>query len=94
MIDGTLPTTIKAILDEAKPESAYFTEENGHRTGFIVVNMKDESSIPALAEPWFLAFNARVEFHPTMVVEDLMKAWPAIEAAVRNHAKKPMAAAR
>jgi hypothetical protein len=36
--------------------------------------MESASQIPALAEPWFLNFNADVEFHPVMVPEDLAKA--------------------
>ena len=41
--------------------------------------------MPAVAEPWFLGFNASVEFHPAMVPEDLEKAGPAIEQAVKNY---------
>ncbi len=82
---GKLGTTIKAILDEQKPEAAYFTEFEGERTGLIFVDLKDPSEIPVLAEPWFLAFDAAVEFHPAMTPEDLAKAGPAIEAAVKKY---------
>lgn len=47
--------------------------------------MQDASQIPAIAEPWFLAFNASVELHPVMVPEDLMRAGSAIEAAVTKY---------
>jgi hypothetical protein len=33
---------------------------------------------------WFLAFNAHVELHPCMNLEDLKKATPGIERAVKN----------
>ena len=56
--NGTLGATIQSILEEMKPEAAYFAEENGQRTGFIFVDCATESDIPRLAEPWFLAFNA------------------------------------
>ncbi len=82
---GTLGSTIGSILEEIKPEAAYFAEDNGVRTGFIFVNVASESDIPRLAEPWFLAFNASVEFHPCMTGEDLEKAGPAIEAAVKKY---------
>ena len=47
--------------------------------------MQDASQIPAIAEPWFLAFNAGIEIHPVMVPDDLSKAGSAIEAAVKKY---------
>lgn len=96
IINNTLPKTIQSILAEQKPECAYFFDESGNRGGFLVVDMKDTSQIPALAEPWFLAFNARVEIHPVMNAEDLARATPAIEHAVKQYAtaKGRAAAAR
>ncbi len=91
--DGTLPKTIESIVNELKPEAAYFAEENGKRTGFIVVDLKDTSQIPAIAEPWFLAFNAHVEFHPAMNLEDLRKSAPGMERAVKNHYRRERIAA-
>jgi hypothetical protein len=46
--------------------------------------MDDASQIPAIAEPWFLAVNATVEFKPVMKMEDLLKAGPSIEKAVKK----------
>jgi len=82
---GKLGETIQSILADLKPEAVYFTDDNGQRTAFIFVDMQDASQIPAIAEPWFLAFNARVEIHPVMVPDDLMKAGPAIEQAVKKY---------
>jgi hypothetical protein len=81
---GTLGSTIKSILDEQKPEAAYFIEFEGNRTGLLFVHLKDASEIPRFAEPWFLAFNARVEFKPAMVPADLEAAGPSIAAAVKK----------
>ena len=72
--DGSAGARIQKIMGEAKPEAAYFAEFAGQRGGIIVVNLDDPSKIPALAEPWFLTFNANVEFHPAMTPEDLGKA--------------------
>jgi hypothetical protein len=47
--------------------------------------MEDASQIPAIAEPWFLAFNASIEIHPVMVPDDLAKAGRSIEAAVNKY---------
>lgn len=82
---GKLGTTIQSILEELKPEAAYFTDDNGQRTAFLIVDMQDASQIPAVAEPWFLAFNASIHIHMVMVLEDLAKAGTAIEAAVKKY---------
>jgi hypothetical protein len=82
---GTLGTTVQKILADLKPEAAYFfADDSGNRSGSIVFDMTDSSQIPAIAEPWFLAFNAKVSFRPVMNPEDLAKAVPAIEKAAKE----------
>src|SRR3972149_1260691 len=81
-IAGKLGATLQSILADLKPEAAYFTDDNGQRTGFIFLDLQDASQIPAIAEPWFLAFHASIEIHPVMVLDDLARAGGAIENAV------------
>ena len=83
--NGTLGKTIAGILEELKPEAAYFGEENGQRTAFVIVNIEGAHKIPALAEPWFLAFDASVSLIPVMTSEDLAKAGPDIERAGKKY---------
>ena len=90
--DGTLGSTIGSILSDLKPEAAYFAEDNGLRTGFLFVNLENASQIPAVCEPWFLAFNAKVEIHPAMNLEDLKNATPGMESAVKKYARAARAA--
>ena len=72
--DGTAGQKVKRILDETKAEAVYFTEYNGQRGAVMIVNVADPSKVPSLAEPWFLTFNANVEFHIVMTPEDLARA--------------------
>ncbi len=83
--NGTLGKTIQAILGDIKPEASYFTDSDGKRTGYIICDLADASQIPAIAEPWFLAFDAHVEIHIVMVPEDLAKAHPAINKASKKY---------
>jgi hypothetical protein len=71
--DGTVGQKIGRILETLKPEAVYFTEQNGSRGAVIVVNVPEPSAIPALAEPWFLTFQAEVQFRIAMTPEDLKK---------------------
>ena len=86
--DGTLGSTVERIVADLKPEAAYFfADDNGNRSGSIVFDMKDTSQIPAIAEPWFLAFNAKVSFRPVMNPQDLAKAGPSIGKAAKQYGK-------
>ncbi len=71
--DGTVGKKIGRILEETKPEAVYFVEQRGSRGAIMIVNVPDSSRIPALAEPWFLTFNAKVRFRIAMTPEDLQK---------------------
>ena len=83
---GTLGPTIEGILADLKPEAAYFySDDNGERAGSIVFDQEDSSQGPAAAEPWFLAFNARVSLRPIMSAQDLAKAGPSIDEAAKRY---------
>src|SRR5438046_340816 len=81
---GKLGATIQSILADLKPEAVYFTDDKGQRTGYLFLDLPEASQIPAICEPWFLAFNAAIEIHPVMVPDDLAKAAAAIEKAVKK----------
>ena len=72
--DGSAGDKRKRILEATKPEAVYFTERDGQRGAIMAVNLDDPSKIPMFAEPWFLTFNADVEFHVAMTPEDLARA--------------------
>jgi hypothetical protein len=72
--DGSVGHKLRRILEDIKPEAVYFTEQNGQRGAILIIDLIDPSKVPAFAEPWFLTFNADVEFHVVMTPEDLQKA--------------------
>ena len=76
---------IQNILQQQKPEAAYFLPQAGQRTGILIMNLNDPSEIPAICEPWFLALNASIEVTPVMLPEDLQKAALAIAQAVKTY---------
>ena len=72
--DGTAGAKLNRILEATRPEAVYFTEHGGLRGVVMVVNLPEASNIPALAEPWFVTFEADVEFRIAMTPDDLKKA--------------------
>jgi hypothetical protein len=71
---GTVGKTIERILADTKPEAVYFTEYDGRRGVIMIVDIADPSKIPALAEPWFLSFNADFSSHIVISPEELGRA--------------------
>src|SRR5580693_8980056 len=72
--NATAGSKMMKILDELKPEAAYFGEQHGKRGGFLIVDVAKPSDVPKLAEPWFLNFHAEVRFRVVMTPEDLVEA--------------------
>ncbi len=72
--DGSAGPKLSRIMQELKPEAAYFTEQSGYRSAILIVDVSDPSKVPSFAEPFFLLFNANVEFHIVMSWEDIQRA--------------------
>ncbi|MCH8273302.1 MAG: panthothenate synthetase [Armatimonadetes bacterium] len=72
--DGTAGPMLKRIMDDLRPESCHFIENHGCRGCMLTIEVAEPSSVPSIAEPFFLNFDAKVEFHICMTPEDLGKA--------------------
>lgn len=69
--DGRPGERIQKILEQQKPECAYFTAAEGRRCAFVVVDVPNASRLPQYVEPWLLTFNGDVEMYPVMTAQDL-----------------------
>jgi hypothetical protein len=70
---GRVEKVIGGFVERHKPEAAYFFADKGTRSASFVLDMKDSSEIPVIAEPFFIELGAEVEFTPVMNLEDLQK---------------------
>lgn len=71
---GKVGEILERILDTIKPETAYFTEQDGKRGGIFIVDVKKSSDVPIFVEPFFLNFDANCKFRIVMSPEDLQNA--------------------
>lgn len=69
--EGVFPKVISTFVEQFHPEACYFVAENGRRTGFFFVDVKDPTVIPSMAEPFFLRLNASIELTPAMNLEEM-----------------------
>ncbi len=83
--EGKFARIQQSIMEELKPEAAYFTDIDGARGGYLIVNMDDASQLPAMAEPLFFGLGATIQLHLVMTPEDLQKATPALEQAAQKY---------
>ena len=71
--DGAMGPAIDALIEQVKPEAAYFMVEQGTRAGIIVFDERDQSRLPKINEPLFAELNAAIEIYPVLTLEDLRK---------------------
>lgn len=82
---GAFGSPLQKILEPLKPEAVYFTTgTSGERGALIFFDMKDTSQMPAIAEPFFLTYKAKVTFSPVMNAQDLAHGASGIETAVKE----------
>jgi hypothetical protein len=69
--DGSWGQVMERMMPLLQPEAAYFTAQDGKRTGLIFFDLKDPTQIPAIAEPFFMAVNASVDLTPVMTPDEV-----------------------
>jgi hypothetical protein len=83
--DGRIGPTLESILDDLKPEAAYFAEIEGARGGYLVVHVDDASQIPAIVEPLYLGLGATVQIHPVLTPEDMGRVTDTLEQVAQKY---------
>ncbi|HEY7228429.1 MAG TPA: hypothetical protein VH481_09920 [Nitrososphaeraceae archaeon] len=74
VLDPNFLNKIEDYINKFNCEASYFTEVNGNRTFVFVLDLPSPDMIPAIAEPLFQGFDANVEVHPAMNLQDLKSA--------------------
>lgn len=83
---GKINKVFQSLLEDLKPEAAYFYPENGQRGGLFVVNMADSSDLARMLEPIWFGIQADVTVTPVMNGEDLQKGLGAFAGIAKRYA--------
>lgn len=68
---GKLPETMESALKQIQPEAMYFTTQDGQRTAYIVMDLREPAQMPQFAEPFFTSLKAKINWRPVMNIDDL-----------------------
>jgi hypothetical protein len=82
---GKIEKVFQQMLDELKPEAAYFFPDGGERAGLFVVDMQDASQVAQTAERFFFGLDAKIEMVPVMNAEDLRKGLSGIQSIIQRY---------
>jgi Domain of unknown function (DUF3303) len=83
---GKIGQIFQTLIEDFKPEAAYFFPENGQRSGFLIVNMTDSSDLARIAESFWIGLHADISVTPVMNGEDLAKGLDGIEGIIKRYA--------
>ncbi|HZD34695.1 MAG TPA: hypothetical protein VE130_05780 [Nitrososphaeraceae archaeon] len=73
--DPNMVKNLEDYIQKFNCEAAYFTALEGMRTMVFVLDLTSPDMIPAIAEPLFQEYDANVEIHPAMNLDDVKQAF-------------------
>lgn len=82
---GTIGQNFHSLMEDFKPEAAYFFPENGQRSGFMIINVNDSSDLVRVAESFWFGLRADITVTPVMNGEDLGKGLGDIESIIKRY---------
>lgn len=82
---GKIGEKFHALMEDYKPEAAYFFPENGVRSGFMIVNVTDSSDLVKVAESFWFGLRAEISVTPVMNGDDLGKGLGGIEGIIQRY---------
>jgi hypothetical protein len=70
MADGSAKRILQTSMEALRPEAAYFFPSDEGRIILLFIDVKENSDIPAIGEPFFQGLRARISFTPVMNGQD------------------------
>lgn len=71
--DGSMQAVLQEILEDTKPEAAYFSMLHGKRYCFLVIEEEDQARLMQHNEKLMRALDAEIHYGPALTVEDLAR---------------------
>ena len=78
--DGSAQRIFQSSLEALRPEATYFFPTEEGRNLLLFIDVKENSDIPVIGEPFFQGLNARITFTPVMNLQDFQSAMAKLAA--------------
>ena len=72
--DDSLSSVLQSLVEQLKPEAAYFHLHDGKRAGTIVFEETEQSKLAIVNESLFEHCHAAIDIQPVLNLDDLTKA--------------------
>lgn len=82
---GKIGRNFQSLMEDFKPEAAYFYSENGQRSGFMIFDIADSSDMVKVVESFWFGLHADVSVTPVVSGEDLAKGLVGISGIVKRY---------
>ena len=83
--DPNMKTRMDTVMGDIRPETAYFTVEDGQRTLYLFVNVDKPEDMARIAEPLWLSWKANVTFLPAFTPEDMEQAMGVVAEIAKKY---------
>jgi len=83
---GRIGDVLPKLMEDLKPEAAYFYPTDGMRGGHFIVNVKDGSELLQVGERLWFALGGSVDAIPVMNAEDIQKGLPSVPGIISRFA--------
>ena len=83
--EGRFPQTFQSVMEDLRPEAAYFTDMDGARGAYFVVNVEEPSEMAHKTETLLQGLGAEIRIRFVWTPEDVQEAMPAFEQAAQKY---------
>lgn len=83
---GKISKNFQSLMEDFKPEAAYFFPDEGQRSGFMVIDITGSPDFVKVVESFWFGLHATVSVTPVVNGEDLAKGIAGIEGIVKRYA--------
>jgi hypothetical protein len=91
---GRFPQTFQSVIEDLQPEAAYFTDMDGTRGAYFVVNVEELSEMASKTETLLQGLGTKIKIRFVWTPEDVQEAMPAFEQAAPKYGQKGEGAPR